>query len=142
MELEESDQFLLKYFDLYKIFELIIENGKIYFNELEQEKYKDIYPKHISTLRKKLNEMIELKYLRIESAREHEINKSHIVYCSTGNLEKLIILLYNRLSALIHKSFKIKDIENLDVKLLEDLISRGQLFETQKSAKALGANFS
>ena len=142
MELKESDRFLLQYFELFNIIELIIENGKIYFNELEQEKYKDIYPKHISTLRRKLNEMVELKYLRIESARDHEINNTHIIYCSTGNLEKLIILLHNRLSALIHKSFKIKEIENLDVKLLEDLISRGQLFETQKSAKALGANSS
>lgn len=142
MELEESDQFLSEYFELFNIIEFIIENGKIYFNELEQEKYKDLYPKDISTLRKKLNKMVERKYLRIESARDHEINNAHIFYCSTGNLEELIILLYNRLSAFINKSFKIKEIENLDVKLLEDLISRAQLFETQKSAKAIGANYS
>ena len=142
MELEESDQFLSEYFELFDIIEFIIENGIICIKELEQEKYKDIYPKDISTLRKKLNKMVERKYLRKEPARWHDKNKSHFVYCSTENLEELLILLHNRLSALIHKSFKIKEIENLDVKLLEDLISRGQLFEMQKSAKASGANFS
>lgn len=142
MELEESDQFLLKYFELFNIIESIIENGIICINELEQEKYKDIFPKDITTLRKKLNEMVERKYLRKEPARWHDKNKSHIVYCCTENLKEIIILMHNRLSALIHKSFKIEEIENLDGKLLEDLISRGQLFEMQKSAKASGANFS
>ena len=146
MELEKSEQFLLQNFELFKVIESIIENGKICINELdrlrEREKFKDIYPKGISTLRRKLNKMVECKYLRKESAREHEKNKAHFVYCCTENLKKSMILLHNRLSALIHTSFEIDEIENLDVKLLDDLISRGQLFEMQKSARALGSNLS
>ena len=144
MGLKEFDWFLLKYFELFKVIELIIKNGKICVNELdrpkEQEKYQDIFPKSIFTLRRKLNEMVESKLLQKETTKEHEKNNAHYVYSNTGNLEELIILLHNRLSVLIKESINLKEIKYLDIKLLEDLISRGRLFETQKSAKVLETN--
>ncbi len=146
MELEEFDKFLMEFFELFKVIETIIENKKICIQELnrlkDHENNKNIYSKSISTLRRKLNKMVDHKYLQKESARWHDKDNAHFVYLNTPNLEEILILIYNRLSALINRKFDIDVIEKLDVRLLEDLISRVRLYEMQRSAKALGSNLS
>lgn len=145
-ELKELDRFLLEFFELFKVIELIIEKGFICFKELDrpenQEEGTSIYSKSISTLRRKLNKMVGRKYLQKEPARWHDKDNAHFTYNSTQNLKKILVLLHNRLSALlINRKISLDVIEKLDVELLERLISRVQLYEIEKSAKILGTNF-
>lgn len=152
-ELNELDQFLSHHFDLFEIIEDIIENRFVCFKELHKSENQGedtcVYSKSVFTLRKDLNEMANRKYLqkkrivrekRKEPTTEKNIDNAHYTYHSTETLERLIVLMHNRLSALINKSFNLKEIKFLDVKLLEDLISRLNLYEEIKTAKALGTN--
>ena len=140
-ELKELDRFLQEFFDLFKVIELIIEKGFICFKELykpeNQEEGTNIYSKGISTLRREINKMVDCNYLQKESARRHKKKKSHFAYAGTQNLKIILVLLHNRLSALLinYDKIDLDVIEKLDVELLERLISRMRLYETKKSAK-------
>jgi hypothetical protein len=146
MELEESDKFLMEFFELFKVIERIVENDNICIKELnrpkDHENNKKIYSKSISTLRRKLNKMVDYKYLLKESARRHDKDNAHFVYGKTDNLQEILILMHNRLSILINRKIDKAVIEKLDVRLLEDLISRVRLNEMLNTTKALGSNLS
>lgn len=105
MESEEFDKIIMRYFAIFPVIEYIIQNGKLCVSELQKNPslHEKLYSKSISTLRRKLNTLVERGLLSKESTREQDTPEKHDVYFSTPKLESMLISISDLLFDVLHK---------------------------------------
>ena len=81
--------------------------------------------------------MVESKFLKIESGKHFNLKGIHFVYSSTPKLERTFINMTNQLLSIMKLDVDLLELKELNSDLLHDVLSRCNLYESQKSAKIL-----
>lgn len=104
--MEEFDKIMKEVFASFRVLEHIMFFGKLCVNELQTDPWLHgkLYPKSISTLRRKLNSLVKHGILSKESARTYDIPHVHHVYCATPKLNSVMVSIRNSLLDILDKS--------------------------------------
>jgi len=105
--MEEFDRTMIDdIFSLFRVLEHIKFHGKLCVNELQTDPWlhEKLYPKSISTLRRKLNSLVKHGILSKESARTYDIPHAHHVYFATPKLQSVMVAIRNYLLEILNKS--------------------------------------